>query len=57
MTGYDWSDDDTDYASAVGRTWTVVVISLLCVVFVVGAAVALGLGLFGLSGMLSLISD
>ncbi|AJT66539.1 hypothetical protein [Streptomyces chattanoogensis] len=57
MSGHDWSDDDTDYAAAVGRTWIVVVISLLGVVLVVGAAIAVGLGLFGLSGMLSLISD
>lgn len=54
MTEQDW-DDDTDYASAVGCPWTLVVLSVLCVLVVAGVIAALGLGFFGLSSMLSII--
>ncbi|MFJ9414558.1 hypothetical protein ACIRPT_10380 [Streptomyces sp. NPDC101227] len=59
MTGHDWNggDDDAGHASAVARTWITVVISLACVVFVVGAIVAVGLAIFGLSGMLAVVGD
>ncbi|WP_159030731.1 hypothetical protein [Streptomyces sp. 769] len=54
MTGNDW-DDDADYASAVGCTWTLVVVSVLCVLLVVGVIFAVCAGFIGLRGVLAII--
>ncbi|MDK1475012.1 hypothetical protein QNO07_16570 [Streptomyces sp. 549] len=52
----DW-DDDSDYRSAVGCAWLSVVFAVTCIVIVVGATIVVLLSLWGMPGMLSLISD
>ncbi|MFI0784618.1 hypothetical protein ACH4Q6_03340 [Streptomyces lydicus] len=52
----DW-DDDAEYHAAVGRTWLTVVIALCCAGPLVRALFAGALGFFGLSEVLSTVSD
>ncbi|MGA5559961.1 hypothetical protein ACPCUV_02060 [Streptomyces platensis] len=50
-------DDDAEYHAAVGRSWLMVVIAVMCVLAVVGVAFVGVLGGFGLLEALSIFSD
>lgn len=52
----DW-DDDAEYRAAVGRTWLTVVIALCCAGVLACVIFAGVLGFFGLSDVLSIVSD
>ncbi|GFE15611.1 hypothetical protein Sgleb_36580 [Streptomyces glebosus] len=49
-------DDDAAYHAAVGRSWGMVVIAVMCVLTLVGVAFVGLLGVFGVSEVLSIVS-
>lgn len=49
----DW-DDDAEYHAAVGRSWLMVVIAVMCVLTLVGVALVGLLGVFGVAEVLSM---
>ncbi|MER6843166.1 hypothetical protein [Streptomyces platensis] len=51
----DW-DDDAEYHAAVGRSWLMVVIAVMCVLTLVGVALVGLLAVFGVSEVLSIVS-
>ncbi|MER6305297.1 hypothetical protein [Streptomyces sp. NPDC001657] len=51
----DW-DDDAEYHAAVGHSWLMIAIALVCVVVITGVALVGLLGFFGVSDVLSIIS-
>lgn len=51
----DW-DDDAEYHAAVGRSWLMVVIAVMCVLILVGVGLVGLLGVFGVSEVLSIVS-
>ncbi|MFE0190249.1 hypothetical protein [Streptomyces sp. NPDC058989] len=51
----DW-DDEAEYHAAVGRSWLVIVVALVCVGVVIGVALVGAVGVFGVSEVLSIIS-
>lgn len=51
----DW-DDEAEYHAAVGRSWLVIVVALVCVGVVIGVALVGVFGVFGASEVLSIIS-
>ncbi|BCK69785.1 hypothetical protein Srufu_037380 [Streptomyces libani subsp. rufus] len=57
MEGFvqDW-DDDGEYHAAVGRSWVMVGIAVMCVLALVGVALVGLLGVFGVPEVLSIVS-
>ncbi|MFE1773836.1 hypothetical protein [Streptomyces sp. NPDC059008] len=51
----DW-DDEAEYHAAVGRSWLMIVVALVCVGVVIGVALVGVFGVFGVSEVLSIIS-
>ncbi|MFI5522765.1 hypothetical protein [Streptomyces platensis] len=49
-------DDDAEYHAAVGRSWLMVGIAVMCVLVVVGLALVGVLGVFGVFEVLSIVS-
>ncbi|GAO06049.1 hypothetical protein NCG97_14125 [Streptomyces lydicamycinicus] len=49
-------DDEAEYHAAVGCSWLVIVIALVCVGVVIGVALVGVFGVFGASEVLSIIS-
>ncbi|WP_018088017.1 MULTISPECIES: hypothetical protein [unclassified Streptomyces] len=49
-------DDDAEYHAAVGRSWLMVVIAVMCVLILVGVTLVGVLGVLGVSEVLSIVS-
>lgn len=51
----DW-DDDAEYPAAVGRSWLMVLITVMCVLVLLGITLIGVLGVVGVSEVLSIVS-